>query len=125
MITGRSIAGILHFLNKSLIDSHSKKQATIEIDIYISEYYFDKTSIKQIFDLRTILHYLGSPMKKNIFMFRDNKCIIDSLMTPYAKIYKIYVALSFHRVWKAIIAKIVEYYFINREINPSDILSKY
>ena len=46
-------------------------------------------------------------------------------MTPYAKIYKRYVALSFHCIREAIIAKIIKYYFINGEINPTDILGKY
>jgi len=34
MITGRSVTGILHLVNKTPIDWYSKKQATIEIATY-------------------------------------------------------------------------------------------
>ena len=39
--------------------------------------------------------------------------------------YKRHVALSFHRVREAIAAKIIDYHFINDEINPADILCKH
>ena len=58
-------------------------------------------------------------------MFRDNKSAVDSFMTPCAKIYKRHVALSFHYIREAITVKIIWYHFINREINPTNILSKY
>ena len=58
-------------------------------------------------------------------MFGDNRSVVDSSMTPHAKIHKRHVALSFHRVREAIAAKIIGYYFINGEINPADILSKH
>ena len=50
-------------------------------------------------------------------MFGNNRSIVDSFMTPYTKIHKKHVALSFYHIREAITAKIIEYYFINREIN--------
>ena len=38
--------------------------------------------------------------------------------------YKMHVALSLYPVREAIIAKIIRHYFVLREINPADILSK-
>ena len=58
-------------------------------------------------------------------MFGDNKSAVDSSMTPHAKIHKRHVALSFHCVSEAIASKIVACYFINVEINPSNILIKH
>ena len=55
----------------------------------------------------------------------DNRSVVDSSMTPYAKIHKRHVALSFYCVREAIAAKIIGYHFINGEINPADILSKH
>jgi hypothetical protein len=46
-------------------------------------------------------------------------------MRPHSKFYKRYVALSFYHIREAIVAKIIGYYFIPGEINPSNILSKY
>ena len=58
-------------------------------------------------------------------MFGDNRSVVDISITPHAKIHKRHIALFFHRVREAIAAKIIRYHFINGEINPADILSKY
>ena len=125
VITGRSVTGIIHFVNKTPIDWYSKKQSTVETATYGSEYVSAKTCVEQIMDLRNTLRYLGVSVKKKSFMFGDNRSVVDSSMTPHAKIHKRHVALSFHRVREAIAAKIVGYYFIPGEINPADILSKH
>ena len=38
MVTGRSVTGILHHVNQSLIEWYSKKQATVETAMYGSEF---------------------------------------------------------------------------------------
>jgi hypothetical protein len=38
VLTGRSVTGVLHFLNGTLIDWYSKKQATVESATYGSEF---------------------------------------------------------------------------------------
>ena len=58
-------------------------------------------------------------------MFGDNGSVFNISMTPFGKIHKRHVALSFHRVREAIAAKIISYQFINGKINPADILSKH
>ena len=125
VITGRSVTGVLHFLNKTPIDWYSKKQSTVETATYGSEYSSARTCVEQILDLRNTLRYLGVSIKTKSFMFGDNKSVVDSSMTPHAKIHKRHVALSFHRVREAIAAKIIGYHFINGNINPADILSKH
>ena len=125
VITRRSVTGIFHFLNKTPIDLYSKKQATVETATYGSEYSSARTFVEQIIDLRNTLQHLGIPVRSKSFVFRDNRSAVDSSMTPYAKIYKRHVALSFHHVREAIVTKIIRQYFISGEINPSDILSKY
>ena len=125
VITGRSVTGIIHFINKTPIDWYSKKQSTVETATYGSEYVSGKTCVEQIIDLRYTLRYLGVSVKKKSFMFGDNSSVVDSSMTPHARIHKRHVALSFHRVREAIAAKIIGYYFIPGEINPADILSKH
>ena len=123
--TGRSATGILHMLNKTPIDWCSKKQATFETAAYGSECSSARARVEQILDLRNTLRFLGVPVKTKIFMLGDSRSVVDSSMTPHAKIHKRHVALSFHRVREAIAAKIIGYYFIPGEINPSNILSKH
>ena len=81
--------------------------------------------IKQTIDLRNTLHYLDIPVRSKIFMFRDNRLVVDSSMILHKKIHKRNVILSFYCVREAISTKIISYYFVPGEINPSNILSKH
>ena len=62
MLTGRSVTGILHFLNQTPIDWYAKKQSTVEMATYGSEFVAGRTCIEQVMDLRTTLRYLGVPI---------------------------------------------------------------
>ena len=125
MISGRSVTGILHLINKMPIDWFSKKQATVETATYGSEFVAARTCVEQAIDLRTTLRYLGVPIRMKSYMFGDNKSVVDSSITPHAKLHKRHTALSFHRVREAIAAKIIAFYHIAGEANPADILSKH
>ncbi len=53
MITRRSVMGILHLVNKTLIDWYSKKQATIETaSTYGSEFIAAQICVDQSIDLK-------------------------------------------------------------------------
>ena len=123
--TSRSVTGALHFLRKRLAYWHSKKQTTVEIATYRSEYSSVRTCVEQILDLMTTLRYLGTPIKTKSFIFGNNRSAVDSSITPHTKLHKRHDALSFYCPREAIAAKIVGCYFIPREINPFDALSKH
>ena len=72
MLTGHSITGILHFLNKIPIDYYSKKQATVETATYGSEFIAACTCVDQVVDLWLTLHYPGLPIREKSYMFGDN-----------------------------------------------------
>ncbi len=59
---GRSVTGILHMVNQTPIDWYSKKQATVEMATYGSEFVVARTCCEQVIDLRTTLRYLGIPI---------------------------------------------------------------
>jgi hypothetical protein len=125
MITGRSVTGILHFMNKTPIDWYSKKQATVETATYGSEFVAARTCVEQVIDLRLTLRYLGVPIRDKSYMFGDNKTVVESSVRPHAKLHKRHNALSFHRVREAIAAKIIDFYHIDSPANPADVLSKH
>ena len=125
MITGRSVTGILHLVNKTPIDWYSKKQATVETATYGSEFIAARICVDQSIDLKNTLRYLGVPVRKKAYMFGDNKSVVDSSTVPHAKLHKRHNALSFHRVREAIAGAIVGFYHINGDENPADILSKH
>jgi hypothetical protein len=86
-ISGRSVTGILHMINKTPLDWYSKKQATVETAIYGSEFVAARVCVKQIIDLRNNLRYLGVPIHSRSSMFDDSKSVIDSSMQVYAKLH--------------------------------------
>jgi hypothetical protein len=124
LMTGRSVTGIIHLLNKTPIEWFTKKQGTVETATYGSEFVAARTATEQLMDLRNTLRYLGVPITTSV-MFGDNKSVVDSSMIPHSKLTKRHTALSYHRVREAICADIFRFFHIYGTENPSDILSKH
>jgi hypothetical protein len=55
LVTGKSVSGILHWLNGTPIDWFSKKQGAVETATYGSEFMAARLSVKQIKALRDTL----------------------------------------------------------------------
>ena len=125
MITGRSVTGVLHFLNQTPIDWYSKKQATVETATYGSEFVAARTAVDQVHDLRLTLRYLGVPIKGKTLLFGDNESVVKSSAVPHATLKKRHCALSFHRVREAIASDMLLFSHVRGEGNPADILSKH
>ena len=62
MVTGKSVTAVLHFVNTTLTDWFSKRQATVETATYGLEFVAAKTATEQIMHLRNTLRYLGIPI---------------------------------------------------------------
>ena len=125
MITGRSVTDILHLINQTPFDWYSKKQNTVEMATYGSKFMAARIAVDQIMTNRTMLRYLGVPIKNNTYMFGDNRSVIDKSNIPHAKLHKCHNTLLFHRVREAITAKIISFIYLPGNINPADILSKH
>ena len=124
VVTGRSVTGILHFLNRTPIDYYSKRQSTVETATYGSEFVAARTATEQIMDLRLTLRYLGANIEDRAYMFGDNESVVKSGSVPHAKLHKRHVLLSFHRVREAIASKMLQFIHIAGKLNPADLLSK-
>ena len=72
-----------------------------------------------------MLPYLGVLIHDKSYMFGDNKSVVDSSQHPHAKLHKQHVMLSFHHVRQAIAHKILNFFHIDGQYNPADILSKH
>jgi hypothetical protein len=125
LVTGRSVTGVLHLFNQTVIDWYSKKQATVETATYGSEFVAARTAMEQIIDLRIELRYLGVTVKGSTMMFGDNESVVNSSSIPHARLHKRHTALSFHRVREGIAAGIAKFYHVRSAFNPADILSKH
>ena len=125
LLTGRSVTGILSFMNKTPIDWYSKKQATVETATYGSELVAARTAVERLIDLRITLRYLGVPIRDKDYMFGDNESVVNSSTIPFSKLHKRHTALSFHKVRETIASKMLSFHHIPGVINPPDILSKH
>ncbi len=123
-LTGRSVTGIMHFVNKTPIDSFSKKQGAVETSTYGSEFVAARTAAEQIIDLRLTLRYMGIPIGRSV-MFGDNQSVVTSSTVPHSRLSKRWVALSYHRARECIAANIFVFQDIPGKENPADILSKH
>ena len=88
IITGRSVSGILHMLNKTPIDYFSKKQSTVKTATYGSEFVAARIAMEQIMDLHIMLQYLGVPICEVSYLFGDNKSVVDTTSIPHFKLHK-------------------------------------
>ena len=125
IMIGRSVTGILNLINKTPLDWYSKKQATVETAIYGSEFVAGRTCTEHIMDIRTTLRYLGIPLREKCYMFGDDESFVNSASIPHTKLYKRYIALSFHRVRETLAAGVMPYMLLPGKDNPADMLSKY
>ena len=78
MITGRSLTGILHFVNGTPVSWFSKRQATVESATYGSELVAARIAVDQIVEFWLSLRYLGANIKGLAIMFGDNKSVVTS-----------------------------------------------
>ena len=96
MATGRSVTGVLHFLNKTPIEWFSKKQATVETATYGLEFVAAMTAVQQMMGMRQTLRYLGVPVHGPNRLFGDNQSVVTSGSVPHSPLKKRHLSLSFH-----------------------------
>ena len=125
MITGRSMTGILHFVNGTPFDWYSKKQNTVETATYGSEYVAGRTAVEQVMEIRNYFRYLGVPVLGKTRVFGDNESMIKSSTLPHSVLTKRHNAISYHKVREAVASDMMSLHHIPGTENPSDILSKH
>jgi len=125
LVSGKSVTGVLHQLNKTPVDWCSKLQLTVETATFGSECVAARTCHEQVIDLRLALRHLGAPIDGPTMVLGDNESVINSAAIPHSKMHKRWVALSCHRVRCAVAAGIINIHHIAGKKNPADVLSKH
>ena len=124
-VNGKAVTGVLHYVNQTPFEWYCKKQATVEVATYGSEFVAAKTAVEQAMASRVTLRYLGIPVKGSTYMFGDNGSVVTNSTQPHSPLKKRHHALSYHFVREAIAAKAIAFHHIPGEINPADILTKH
>jgi hypothetical protein len=125
MVTGRSLTGLLLFVNQTPVEWYSKKQATVETATFGSEFIAARISTEHIMDIRYTLRMLGVPLDGPAWMFGDNEGVNKNCTIPHSMLKKRHNARAYHRVREAIAAKILYFIDINGKKNPADPLTKF
>jgi hypothetical protein len=96
MVMGRSVTGILHFCNQTLIDWYSNRQSTVDSATFGSEFTAARIAVDQIIDMRRKLQYLGVSVCKKSFMFGDNQAMVTNSTIPHSTLKKRHNTLAYH-----------------------------
>ena len=95
-ISGKSVTGILHQFNKTLIEQCSKLQVAVETATFGLEHVAVRTCTEQVVDLCLALRHLGAPINGPTMVLGDNESVINSAAISHSKIHKRWVALWCH-----------------------------
>ena len=125
LVTGRSLTGILHFVNQCPVDWFSKKQNTMECATFGSEFVAARIAIDQLIDLKYTLWMFGAPLDGLGWMFGDNESVITNSTIPSSTLKKLHNALSYHRIRKACAAGVMWFIHTPGKTNVADVLTKY
>jgi hypothetical protein len=104
LVTGRSVTGILHFINQTPCHWYSRRQGRVNTATYGPELMAARTATEQIIDLRYTLCMMGIPIDVPSWMFGDNQSVITSCTIPESTLNKQQKALSYHLVRECIAA---------------------
>ena len=124
-VTGRSLTGILHFVNQTPVDWYSKKQNTVETATFGSEFVAARIATEHVIDLRFTLRMLGVPLDGPAWMFGDNESVVTNSSVPHSTLKKRHNALSYHRVREACAAGVMYFIHTPGKTNVADVMTKY
>lgn len=124
-VTGRSLTGILHFVNQTPVDWYSKKQNTVETATFGSEFVAARIATEHIIDLRFTLRMLGVPLDGPAWMFGDNESVVKNSSVSQSTLKKRHNALSYHRVREACAAGVMYFIHTPGKTNVADVMTKY
>ena len=92
-LSGKSVTGVLHFLNKTPIDWFTKKQGTVETATFGSENNAARTAVEQIKANKLLLLYLGAPIADTPILLGDNEAVVNNDTTPHGKLQSFFKPL--------------------------------
>ena len=129
LTTGRSQTGIIHFLNKTLIEWYPKLKSCAEADTYGSEYAATRICTDNIVDLCNTLLYLGVPLHMvngldASYMFGNNILVVNLNVMPSVKLQCRYQILYYNLTWEAQDKGVIKFVHMNGIEKLENIVTK-
>ena len=124
LVTQRSIAGIVMFLNNTPFRFVCKRQKTVESSTYGSELVAARVATELIMETRFMLRSIGVKIDGPALLLGDNMSVVLNTSVPSSVLKKKHQAICYHRVREAIAAKILRFAHVASSMNVADILTK-
>ena len=124
MLTGRSMTGILLFMNSTPMKWYCKRQNTVETSTYGSELVSGRIATELIMEYRYKLRMLGVPVDGPSVLLGDNLSMVKNCTLPSSQLKKKHNALAYHRVREAVAAKVILLGHCTTDKNLADFLTK-
>ena len=123
-VTRRSQTGILIFINRAPITFFSKKQNTVEISTFGSEYIASRIAVEMIESLRYKLRMFGVPLPDPTNLFMDNEAVYKSTSVPESTLKKKHLSCAYHRCREAVAAGTIRVAKEGTDTNLADLFTK-
>ena len=115
---------VIIFLNKTLIQWYSKRQATVESSTYGSEMVAARIATELTIAMRYRLRMLGVPVKGPASMFGDNLSVVTNCTLSTSTLKKKHNAITYHKVREAVAAGVINLAHVPTKDNLADIMTK-
>ena len=123
-VTRRSQTGILIFCNRSPTVWHSKRQNSVEVSTFGSEFMALKNAIELIKGLRYKLRMFGVPIEGPTNIFCDNEAVYKNASTPESVLSKKQHSIAYHYCREAIASGVGRLAKEDTMTNLSDLFTK-
>jgi hypothetical protein len=117
--------GGVFMVQETIVGVFSRRQSTVETATYASEFIAGRAALDESIAIRYKLRMLGAPLDGPIWMFGDNKSMINSAAEPAGRLTKRHLILSWHRLREKAAMGIVYYLHIGSKENIADCLTKH
>jgi hypothetical protein len=113
LVTGQSAMGTFDMVQDMVIHFSSKQQSTVETATYATEFIAGRTCLDEAIAIHCELRMLGALLEGPIWLFGDNKAMIESSSEPSRRLAKWHLILSWHQLREKAAMKIVYYLHID------------
>ena len=123
-VTRQSHTGVLIFLQNALTVWYLKRQNTVEISTFGSEFVAMRIAKDMAIALRYKLRMFGIPIDGPADVFCDNQGVVKNMSLPESVLSKKHNAINYHAVQEAVAAGIMRVAKEDGETNLADLLTK-
>ena len=124
LLTRRSRTGFIVIVNSAPIYWLSKKQNSVEISSFGSEFLAMKHCCEYIRGLRYKIRMMGIPMTHNAFVYGDNQSVLWNTTCPDSVLKKKSNSIAYHYVREGCAADEWRTSYCRTTWNPADLLTK-